>query len=343
MAGIPFVGPIDPLRYAEVEHVSARVRRVIARNPSKFTFTGTGTYIVAGASGDAAVIDPGPDLPEHREALLRAVDDLKVRAIVVTHCHSDHVGLAAWFREQTGAPTVAWKPHGDVGLLDNDDDIKVMEDLKPPPKSAEEIEKEREIARAAGLDPDDMEMRESVDTDFDPDVRVNDGEVAAHGDGWTLTAVHTPGHTSNHMCVCLEEEKALFTGDHIMGWSTTVVSPPDGDMRDYLASLKKVQMRDDRVLWPTHGAAVTDPKPFLTAYYEHRLAREAQVLASVAEGLNTVAPMVRRMYAAVAPELHIPAARSVLAHLTQLAAEGRLLVRGGGPARLSSIYDLPTR
>ena len=246
-------------------------------------------------------------------------------------------------RDQTGAPTVAWKPHGDVGLLDNDDDIKVMEDLKPPPKTAEEIEKEREIARAAGLDPDDMEMRESVDTDFDPDVRVNDGEVAAHGDGWTLTAVHTPGHTSNHMCVCLEEEKALFTGDHVMGWSTTVVSPPDGDMRDYLASLKKVQMRDDRVLWPTHGAPVTDPTPFLTAYYEHRLSREAQVLASVAAGLNTVAPMVRHMYAAVVPELHIPAARSVLAHLTQLADEGRLIVRGGGPARLSSTYDLPNR
>ena len=343
MAGIPFVGPIDPLRYAEVEQMSPRVRRVIARNPSKFTFTGTGTYIVTGASGDAAVIDPGPDLPEHRSALLRAVEDLKVRAIVVTHCHSDHVGLAAWLREQTGAPTVAWKPHGEVGVLDNDDDIKVMEALKPPPKTAEEIEKEREIARAAGLDPDDMELHESVDTDFDPDVRVNDGEVAAHGDGWTLTAVHTPGHTSNHMCVCLEEEKALFTGDHIMGWSTTVVSPPDGDMADYLASLKKVQMRDDRVLWPTHGAAITDPKPFLTAYYEHRLGREAQVLAAVAAGLNTVAPMVRQMYAAVIPELHIPAARSVLAHLTQLAAEGRLVVRGGGSARLSSTYDLPTR
>ena len=343
MAGIPFVGPIDPLRYAEVDQVSARVRRVIARNPSKFTFTGTGTYIVAGASGDAAVIDPGPDLPEHREALVRAVDDLKVRAIVVTHCHSDHVGLAAWLREQTGAPTVAWKPHGDVGLLDNEDDIKVMEDLKPPPKSAEEIEKEREIARAAGLDPDDMEMRESVDTDFDPDVRVNDGEVAAHGDGWTLTAVHTPGHTSNHMCVCLEEEQALFTGDHVMGWSTTVVSPPDGDMRDYLESLDKVRRRGDRVLWPTHGAPVTNPGPFLDAYYEHRLSREAQVLAAVGAGLNTVVPMVRHMYAAVVPELHIPAARSVLAHLTQLAAEGRLLVRGGGPARLSSTYDLPTR
>jgi glyoxylase-like metal-dependent hydrolase (beta-lactamase superfamily II) len=259
---------------------------------------------------------------------------------VITHCHSDHVGLAAWLREETGAPTVAWKPHGAVGQLDNDDDIKVMQSLAPPPKTEEEKEKEREIARAAGLDPDDLEIRESVDLEFEPDVRVGDGEVAAHGDGWTLMGIHTPGHTSNHMCVAFEEEKALFTGDHIMGWSTTVVSPPDGDMRDYMESVKKLQLRDDKILWPTHGSPVTDPQPFLRAYYEHRLGREAQVLACVAQGVNTVAPMVRQMYAAVIPELHIPAARSVLSHLTQLVQDGRLSVLGGGPARLSSTYEL---
>jgi glyoxylase-like metal-dependent hydrolase (beta-lactamase superfamily II) len=339
MAGIPFVGIIDPLRYAEAEVVSPKIRRVIARNPSNFTFTGTGTYLVGNAT-DVAVIDPGPDLPEHRTALLRAIEGQKVRAIVITHCHSDHVGLAAWLREETGAPTVAWKPHGAVGQLDNDDDIKVMQSLAPPPKTEEEKEKEREIARAAGLDPDDLEIRESVDLEFEPDVRVGDGEVAAHGDGWTLIGIHTPGHTSNHMCVAFEEEKALFTGDHIMGWSTTVVSPPDGDMRDYMASVKKLQLRDDKILWPTHGSPVTDPQPFLRAYYEHRLGREAQVLACVAEGVNTVAPMVRQMYAAVIPELHIPAARSVLSHLTQLVQDGRLSVLDGGPARLSSTYEL---
>lgn len=339
MAGIPFVGIIDPLRYAEAEVVSPKIRRVIARNPSNFTFTGTGTYLVGDAT-DVAVIDPGPDLPEHRTALLRAIEGQKVRAIVITHCHSDHVGLAAWLREETGAPTVAWKPHGAVGQLDNDEDIKVMQSLAPPPKTEEEKEKEREIARAAGLDPDDLEIRESVDLEFEPDVRVGDGEVAAHGDGWTLIGIHTPGHTSNHMCVAFEEEKALFTGDHIMGWSTTVVSPPDGDMRDYMASVKKLQLRDDKILWPTHGSPVTDPQPFLQAYYEHRLGREAQVLACVAQGVNTVAPMVRQMYAAVIPELHIPAARSVLSHLTQLVQDGRLSVRDGGPARLSATYDL---
>ena len=339
MAGIPFVGIIDPLRYAEAEVVSPKIRRVIARNPSNFTFTGTGTYLVGNAT-DVAVIDPGPDLPEHRTALLRAIEGQKVRAIVITHCHSDHVGLAAWLREETGAPTVAWKPHGAVGQLDNDDDIKVMQSLAPPPKTEEEKEKEREIARAAGLDPDDLEIRESVDLEFEPDVRVGDGEVAAHGDGWTLIGIHTPGHTSNHMCVAFEEEKALFTGDHIMGWSTTVVSPPDGDMRDYMASVKKLQLRDDKILWPTHGSPVTDPQPFLRAYYEHRLGREAQVLACVAQGVNTVAPMVRQMYAAVIPELHIPAARSVLSHLTKLVQDGRLSVLDGGPARLSSTYEL---
>lgn len=338
MAGIPFVGGIDPLHYAEAELVAPKVRRVVARNPSKFTFTGTGTYIV-GDGSDVAVIDPGPDLPEHRDALVRSLAGQRVRAILVTHCHSDHVGLAAWLRNETGAPTVAWKPHGEVGPLDNEDDIAVMEQLKPPPKTAEEIEAERETARAAGLDPDDMELRETVDTEFDPDVRVEDGEVAAHGDGWTLSAVHTPGHTSNHMCIAFEEHGALFTGDHIMGWSTTVVSPPDGDMRDYMQSLRKVLHRRDAILWPTHGAAVTEPQQFLQAYLDHRLARESQVVQAIAEGIDTVAPMVRKMYAAVVPELHIPAARSVLAHLIHLVDDGRLRVRGGGQARLSSTYE----
>ncbi len=341
MAGIPFVGPIDPLEYASVSQVSPLVQRVIARNPSRFTFSGTGTYLV-GTGRDVAVIDPGPDLPEHRTALTNALEGRRVTAIVVTHCHSDHVGLVSWLKSQTGAPTAAWRPHGTVGVVDNEDDMKVMESLAPPPKSAEEIEKEREIARAAGLDPDDREMRETVDTDFEPDHRIDDGEVVIGGDGWTLRAVHTPGHTSNHMCVELVEERALFTGDHVMGWSTTVVSPPDGDMRDYLASLDKVRRRDDLILWPTHGSPVTDPGPFLDAYFEHRLSRERQVLDAVGSGLTTVAPMVRHMYAAVVPELHIPAARSVLAHLTQLVEDGRLLIEGGGPARLSGTYRLPS-
>ncbi len=341
MAGIPFVAPIDPLNYATIERVSPRVERVIARNPNHYTFTGTGTYVIGSPDGsrhECAVIDPGPDVPEHRQALEAVLADRHVTAIVVTHCHSDHVGLAGWLKGLTGAPTVAWKPHGAVGLLDNDDDIEVMKQLAPPPKTAEEIEAEKEIARQAGLDPDDFEVRETVDTAFVPDRRVDDGGLVAEGDGWTLRGVHTPGHTSNHMCVALEEERALFTGDHVMGWSTTVVSPPDGDMRAYLSSLDKVRRRSDTILWPTHGAPVTEPGPFLDAYYEHRLSREKQVLEAIADGLTTVVPMVRRMYAAVSPHLHVAAARSVLSHLTQLVDEGRLRTVDGEPARLSSTY-----
>lgn len=343
MAGIPFVAPIEPLEYATLQRVSPRIERVIARNPNHFTFTGTGTYVIGapdGRSDEVAVIDPGPDLPEHRQALAAVLADRRVTAIVVTHCHSDHVGLVAWLKELTGAPTVAWKPHGATGVLDNDADIEVMKQLAPPPKSAEEIAAEKEIARQAGLDPDDFEIRETVDTEFVPDVAVDDGEVAVAGDGWTLRGVHTPGHTSNHMCVALSEESALFTGDHVMGWSTTVVSPPDGDMRAYLESLDKVRRRGDEVLWPTHGSPVTDPLPFLNAYYDHRLSREKQVLEAIADGVVTVAPMVRRMYAAVSPHLHVAAARSVLSHLTQLVDEGRLATVEGGAARLSSTYRL---
>lgn len=343
MAGIPFVAPIDPLDYATLQRVSPRIERVIARNPNHFTFTGTGTYIVGspdGRSRDVAVIDPGPDLPEHRQALSAVLADRRVTAIVVTHCHSDHVGLVSWLKDLTSAPTVAWKPHGATGVLDNDADIEVMKQLAPPPKSAEEIAAEKEIARQAGLDPDDFEVRETVDTEFVPDVAVDDGDLAAEGDGWSLRGVHTPGHTSNHMCVALTEEGALFTGDHVMGWSTTVVSPPDGDMRAYLSSLDKVLRRGDSTLWPTHGSPVTDPRPFLSAYYEHRLSREKQVLDSIADGVNTVVPMVKRMYAAVSPQLHVAAARSVLAHLTQLVEEGRLGTAESGPARLSSTYHL---
>ena len=214
------------------------MRRVIANNPSKYTYLGTGTYIVG--HGDVAVIDPGPMLDEHRDALAAALEGERVRAILVTHCHSDHSPLAAWLRETTGAPTVAFGPHGSV---DDEPD-------EPDPKTS------TDDAVETGRDD---EPEETTDLDFDPDVRVADGEVAAMGAGWTMRAVHTPGHTSNHMCYALDEEQALFTGDHVMGWSTTIVSPPDGDMRAYIDSLRKVHGRATTPsLWPTHGAPVTD-------------------------------------------------------------------------------------
>ncbi len=302
MSAIPFVS-LDAPRYGEVVQVSPLVRRVIANNPSKYTYLGTGTYIVG--HEDVAVIDPGPMLDDHRDALAAALEGARVRAILVTHCHSDHSPLAAWLHETTGAPTFAFGPHG-TAETDGDVDAAIEEGVT---------------------------LEETTDTAFAPDVRVGDGEVVAMGAGWTLHAVYTPGHTSNHMCYALDEERSLFTGDHVMGWSTTVVSPPDGDMRDYIESLRKVIGRDDATLWPTHGAPVTSPKAFLEAFLVHRLEREAQVLAAVRSGLSDVDGMVKAMYADVREELHRAAARSVLSHLIKLVDDGSVTVEGKiGPA-----------
>jgi glyoxylase-like metal-dependent hydrolase (beta-lactamase superfamily II) len=298
MSAIPFVTLEEP-RYGSVVEVSPLVRRVIANNPSKYTYKGTGTYIIG--HGDVAVIDPGPVLDEHRDALAAALEGERVRAILVTHCHSDHSPLAAWLRDTTGAPTIAFGPHGSVDANPETDEIE-----------------------------EGVTLEETTDLAFDPDVRVGDGEVASMGVGWTMHAVHTPGHTSNHTCYALDEEHALFTGDHVMGWSTTVVSPPDGDMRAYIDSLRKVMGRDDATLWPTHGAPVTAPKPFLEAFLEYRLERESQILAEVRSGQADIAGMVKTLYADVREELHKAAARSVLSHLIKLVDDGAVTVEGTG-------------
>ena len=298
MDAIPFV-TLDEPRYGVSVQVSPLVRRVIANNPSKYTYHGTGTYIVG--HGDVAVIDPGPVLDDHRHALGAALDGDRVRAILVTHCHSDHSPLASWLRDESGAPTIAFGPHSRIDTGTDEDEPD-----------------------------DDVTVEETTDMDFDPDVRVGDGEIAAMGTGWTLRGVHTPGHTSNHMCYSLDEEHALFTGDHVMGWSTTVVSPPDGDMRAYMDSLRKVMGREDASLWPTHGAPVTSPKPFLDAFLQHRLQREAQVLTAVRAGRSEIEAMVKELYADVREELHKPAARSVLSHLIKLINDGEVTVEGVG-------------
>ncbi|MBS0472253.1 MAG: MBL fold metallo-hydrolase [Proteobacteria bacterium] len=291
---IPFIREFEP-RYGERVQVTPRIARVVANNPGPFTFMGTGVYLIG--EGDVAVIDPGPDMPEHIDALKRALEGRRVSHILVTHTHSDHSPAAKPLKEWSGAKTYALAGHGSG----SDDGPKV---------------------EAGG------------DMDFVPDVRVKDGEIIA-GDGFSIECVHTPGHTSNHMCFALREEKALFTGDHVMGWSTTVVTPPDGDMASYMASVQKLQARDDAILYPTHGAPVTDPKPFLAEYLAHRYDRENQVLAAIGDGLDTIPTMVARMYAAVDKRLHPAAARSVEAHLIKLVREGRV-VRDGTRYRLAA-------
>jgi glyoxylase-like metal-dependent hydrolase (beta-lactamase superfamily II) len=286
---IPFIRTFDSPYESNVA-VTPLIHRVLTNNPGPFTFKGTGVYIVGGK--DVAVIDPGPNDPAHVEALKRALDGKSVTHILVTHTHADHSPAAKPLKEWSGAKTYAFGPHG------------------------------------SGKSDDGATMEEGGDRDFMPDIRVKDGKVIA-GHGFTFECVYTPGHTSNHMCFALKEEKALFTGDHIMGWSTTVVTPPDGDMAHYMASVRKLIARDDKILYPTHGAPITDPKPFLQAYLEHRLDREAQILACIRDGVATIPDMVARMYADVDKRLHPAASRSVLAHLIQLEQEGRVVNEGG--------------
>lgn len=284
---IPYVREIE-FEYGRCDQVSPLIRRVIARNPGPFTFTGTGVYIVG--SGEVAVIDPGPDLPEHLDALLAALEGETVTHILVTHHHLDHSPLAAPLARLTGATVYG---------------------LPAPVVGGEHV---------SGLE-------EGEDGHFRPQVELADGQVLA-GPGWTLETLATPGHTSNHLCFALKEENALFAGDHIMGWSTTVITPPDGDMGDYFASLDKVKARGFDTLWPTHGAPVREVGPFIDAYIAHRRAREAQILDALAAGHTRIKAMVPSLYAAVDPRLHPAAAMSVLAHMLHLVREGRVVSRG---------------
>jgi glyoxylase-like metal-dependent hydrolase (beta-lactamase superfamily II) len=303
---IPFVPPLDDVRYGVVEQVSPLIRRLIANNPSKYSYRGTGTYIVGEPGGDVVVIDPGPALDQHRDALAAALLGHHLRAILVTHCHADHSPLAAWLSGETGAPTVAFGPHGAVDV-DNDEDS-------------------------------DVTVEESIDLGFAPDIYAADGDQVATIGGAPMRAVFTPGHTSNHLCFSFEAERALFSGDHVMGWSTTVVSPPDGDMRAYMDSLAKVEGRHDSTLWPTHGNPVTEVRPFLHAYLAHRLEREQQVLGLVRAGDSTIEAIVKVLYANVRSELHKAAARSVFSHLVKLVDDGMVHIVGNTTPTLKACY-----
>lgn len=284
---IPFVREID-VAYGRVDQVSPLIRRVIAANPGPFTYTGTGTYIVGRAEAGAgvAVVDPGPPDDGHLAALLAAVEGQRVSHVLVTHTHRDHSPLARRFAAAVDAPVLAARPPAHI------------------------------VHASGALDEEDDET-------FTPDVILTGGEILA-GDGWTIEAMATPGHASNHMAFVLREEDALFSGDHIMGWSTTVVAPPDGDMAAYMASLDAVIARGFTTIWPTHGAPITGPASFLEAYRAHRLEREAQILGELAASPRRIMDMVPALYAAVDSRLWPAAGLSVWAHLIALERAGRV-------------------
>ena len=282
--------PQKPWPVGLAESVEPLVRRVLATNPSAFSFTGTQTYLV-GAGSDVAVIDPGPDEPAHLEALVAAIGSARVVAIVCTHTHKDHSPAAAPLSRMTGAPVIG----------------------------------------CANLELDDDGPRSDAPFDhtYRPDRVLADGE-ALHGEGWTLTTVATPGHTSNHLCFALEQSGALFTGDHVMGWSTSIVAPPDGDMAAYMASLQKLYERADAIYYPAHGPAVTRPRQLVRGMIGHRRQRERQIMRHIEAGTGVIAEMVPLMYKGVDESLWPAAARSVLAHLIDLERRGEVRRDGAG-------------
>jgi glyoxylase-like metal-dependent hydrolase (beta-lactamase superfamily II) len=294
---IPFRREVA-FEYGRLERIAPGVRRIVARNPGPFTFKGTGTYVVG--EGAVAVIDPGPDLTEHIEALRASLADEQVTHILVTHTHRDHSPAAKALKAATGASTYGFGPH-------------------------------------AGGRRGESGVEEGGDWDFTPDIVVGDGDAIEGGD-WRFEAVHTPGHTSNHLCFALPDSGILFSGDHVMGWSTSVIAPPDGDMAAYMASLDKLLARHDAVYWPTHGPAITEPERHVRAFIAHRREREAGIIDCLKAGIATADKIVERLYAGLNPALRGAAARSVLAHLIDLI--GRDIVAADGPATVTAHFRL---
>ncbi|WP_221792055.1 MBL fold metallo-hydrolase [Aquisediminimonas sediminicola] len=273
--------------YGIIERISPLVGRVLAPNPSAFSYTGTQTYLVG--TEDLAVIDPGPDEEDHLNALIAAIAGRPVKAIMCTHTHRDHSPAAAPLASTLRVPIIGCAPLS-------------IEDDGPRADAA-------------------------FDTSYAPDQILGDGESVT-GEGWTLKALATPGHTSNHLCFDLVEEQALFTGDHVMGWSTSVVSPPDGDMTDYMNSLALLMERKDVVYYPAHGPAVDRPQRLARGLLGHRKQREGQIIRELERGVTYIPDMVAKMYKGVDVRLHGAAGRSVLAHLLDLSRQGRVRQQG---------------
>jgi glyoxylase-like metal-dependent hydrolase (beta-lactamase superfamily II) len=298
---IPFDKSFD-LPPGQVEEVMPGVRRLLVNNPGPFTFKGTLSYIIG--KGQVAILDPGPLDEAHIAALLDAVRGETVTHIFVTHTHRDHSPAAVRIKAATGAKTFGEGPHRPARSL--------------------------HIGELTPLD-------SSGDRDFRPDTALADGDVVS-GSGWTLEAVATPGHTANHMAYALREPSVLFSGDHVMGWSTTIVAPPDGAMSDYMASLEKLRGRSETVYFPGHGGAIKEAPRFVEAYVRHRRGREASILHRLGKGEADIPTLVKAIYIGLDPRLAKAAGLSVLAHLEDLVARGTVATEGA-PA-INGLYRL---
>ena len=280
------------LKPGVVDEVRPLVRRILCDNPGPFTFTGTVSYIIG--RGKVAILDPGPADEAHASALLDAVRGESVTHIIVTHTHRDHSPNAAALKAATGALVIAEGPHR---------------------ASRPRYESERHNPESG------------ADREFRPDVTVADGEVI-EGAGWRLRAVATPGHTANHMAFAWEERKFTFVGDHVMGWSTSIVAPPDGSMVDYMASLERLARRDEDLYFSGHGPEIAQAPRYVWFLIRHRRAREASILHRLGKGRADIGTLVRAIYIGIDPRLTAAAGYSVLAHLEDLVARGVVATDG---------------
>ncbi len=297
-AGVPTPSGPEKAPSGVLSEVAPGVRRLIAPNPSAFTFTGTCTYILGGGEGEVAILDPGPDDDAHLAGLLAATRGQRVAYIVVTHTHRDHCALTNRLRAATGAVVVGARAH------------------------------EARPGAPQGLDA-------AHDLTYAPDAVMAEGETLRFG-GVGLTALATPGHAANHLVFAWEGEGALFSGDHVMAWSTSVVAPPDGSMGDYMASLEKLRAREETIYWPGHGGPVREPQRYLRGLIGHRRQREAAILARLDTGPTTIGEIVTRNYVGLDPRLRGAAALSTLAHLEDLIARGLAVREEGAP--LEAVY-----
>lgn len=289
--------------YGVPEEVAPGVRRLVANNPGSFTFKGTNTYIVG--RGDVAVIDPGPDDADHLDALMNAVEGERITHILITHTHKDHTEAIEALQARTGAALLGY---GETG-------------------------KER------GARTTSPSGKSFVDQTFKPDASLRDGDTVRGGD-WSLDVIHTPGHAPDHLCYALTGRRTVFTGDHVMGWNTTVVAPPEGHMGDYIRSLERLLERNDRLFLPGHGGRIETPQRAVRAYIMHRKWRESAIYASLEEGDRFIGQIVARIYKDLDPALEPAAALSVLAHLELLVERG-LVQTDGLPPAIETAFSVP--